>query len=63
MADDHNLGLALDHWLSGALQAVLGTGVSEAMILTRPHRVADFAVTPTISGAQGSYGFAISIWL
>lgn len=57
------LGLAHDHWVGGALHAISGTAVSEAMILTRPHRVADFAFAPSVSPTQGSYGLTFAIRL
>ncbi len=50
------LGLAHEHWVSGSLQAVLGTVSSEAMIFTRPHRLADFAIAPMISSVGSGYG-------
>lgn len=54
------LGLAHDRWLSGGLQAVFGTAVSSAMVLTRPHRVADLTLSPHASSADRSLGVTFS---
>lgn len=55
------LGLAHDRWPSGAVQTVVGTAVSEAMLLSHPHRVADLSLAPMVAPTQAGYGVSMSV--
>lgn len=56
------LGLAYDHWRTGVLQGVVGTGVSELMIRTRPNRMTRFSIAPLSDGGglRPSAGLSLS---
>jgi hypothetical protein len=55
------LGLAHERWVSGAIQAGVGISVSEAMILTYPHRTLDLTLAPLVVPERSAYGVTMSV--